>query len=201
MNPKQIACLVLMLIIGAMVYAAQIVHNKVSTMRSAAEDASSATVAAEGERSTAEILTAVLKTDTEELRRFLRAWLPSIDKIQTEQEAVQALELSLREGGINLIRARKSELKASTTNKLIPKAVLTTLTIEDEFAKVLNWLGDIERRLPLARMKVVQVTGGSTGRHLKLDVTFETPIFDLASVQVAKKDTSKDKGKEPAKKS
>lgn len=189
-----------MLIIGALVYAAQIVHNKVSTMRSEAEDASSAAVAAEAERSTAEILTAVLKTDTEELRRFLRAWLPSIDKIQTEQEAVQALELSLREGGINLIRARKSELKNSTTNKLIPKAVLTTLTIEDEFAKVLNWLGDIERRLPLARMKVVQVTGGSTGRHLKLDVTFETPIFDLASVQAAKKDTSKDKGKEPAKK-
>lgn len=30
-------------------------------------------------------------------------------------------------------------------------------------------------------MKVVQITGGSTGRQLKLEVSFETPIFDLSA--------------------
>jgi hypothetical protein len=186
MNPKQIACFVLMAFIGIIVYVAQIVHQKVTAMRQEAEDAETAAANAETERSTAEIKTAVIKTETEELRRFLRSWLPAVDKIQTQQEVKQTIELSLREGGITLIRQNKDEPKASNTNKIIPRSVLTTLAIEDEFAKVLNWFGDIERRLPLARMKAVQVAGGSTARQLKLDVTFETPIFDLKAVAPAK---------------
>jgi hypothetical protein len=192
MNPKQIACFLLMALIGVIVYIAQIVHQKVSAMRQEAEDAESAATNAETERSTAEIKTAVLKTETEEIRRFLRAWLPAVEKIQTQQEVEQTIELSLREGGIGLVRQRRTEPKGSSTNKLIPKSVLTTLTIEEEYAKVLNWLGDIERRLPLSRMKIVQITGGSTARQLKLDVSFETPIFDLNSANApADKDKKK----------
>jgi hypothetical protein len=181
MNPKQLACFILMALIGVIFYTAQIVHQKVTAMRQEADDAESAATNAETERSAAEIKTAVLKTETEEIRRFLRAWLPAVEKIQTQQEVEQTIELSLREGGIGLVRQRRTEPKGSSTNKLIPKSVLTTLTIEEEYAKVLNWLGDIERRLPLSRMKVVQITGGSSARQLKLDVSFETPIFDLNS--------------------
>ncbi len=193
MNPKQLACVILLMIIGAMTYTAQMVHNTVGTTRAEAEEAENAAITAENERATAEIETAMFKTDTEDVRRFLRSWLPAIDRLQTQQVAEQTIELSLRERGINLVRERKTELKMAAGNKLIPKSVLTTLTIEEEYAKVLNWLGDIERRLPTARMKVVQITGGSTGRQLKMEVSFETPIFDLAAA-----DADKNKAKEKA---
>jgi hypothetical protein len=196
MNPKQIACIILLMVIGAMTYTAQIIHHTVATTRTAAEDAETAAITAENERSTAEIETTVFKTQTEEVRRFLRSWLPAIDHMQTQQEAEQTIELSLRERGINLVRSRKTEAKQTAGNKLIPKTVVTTLTIEEEFAKVLNWLGDIERRLPTARMKVVQITGGSTSAQLKMEVSFETPIFDLAAADADKKKASaKLKGK------
>ena len=181
MNPKQLACIVLLMFIGAMTYVAQIVHNKVNTTRTEAQQAEDAAIAAETERATAEIETTVLKTNTDEVRRFLRTWLPAIERVQTQQEAEQAIELSLRERGISLVHSKKVELKSSPANKVIPKSVLTTLSIEEEYAKVLNWLGDIERRLPTARMKVLQITGGSSGRQLKMEVTFETPIFDLGA--------------------
>ncbi len=187
MNPKQLACVILLMIIGAMTYTAQVIHKTVATTRAEAEDAETAAVTAENERSTAEIETAVFKANTEDVRRFLRSWLPAIEHVQTQQEAEQTIELSLRERGINLVRSRKTESKTSNGNKLIPRSVITTLTIEEEFAKVLNWLGDIERRLPTARMKVVQITGGSTGTQLKMDVSFETPIFDLAAADADKK--------------
>lgn len=186
MNPKQLACIILLMFIGAMTYTAQIIHNKVNTTREEAQDAEDSAVAMENERSTADIETAVFKANTEDVRRFLRSWLPSIERVQTQQEAEQTIELSLRERGINLVRSKKIELKTVPINKIIPKSVLTTLTIEEEYAKVLNWLGDIERRLPTARMKVVQITGGSTGRQLKMEVSFETPIFDLNATENAK---------------
>jgi hypothetical protein len=201
MNPKQLACVILLMIIGTMTYTAQIIHNKVTTTRTEAEDAEHAAITAENERSTAEIETAMFKTDTEDVRRFLRSWLPAIERVQTQQEAEQTIELSLRERGINLVRSRKTELKTAASNKLIPKSVLTTLTIEEEYAKVLNWLGDIERRLPTARMKVVQITGGSSGRQLKMEVSFETPIFDLAAADADKNKAKAAKEKDKAKKS
>lgn len=187
MNPKQLACIILLMIIGAMTYTAQIIHKTIATTRAQAEDAETAAITAENERSTAEIETTVFKSNTDDLRRFLRSWLPAIEHVQTQQEAEQTIELSLRERGINLVRSRKTESKQSAGNKLIPRSVITTLTIEEEFAKVLNWLGDIERRLPTARMKVVQITGGSTSSQLKMEVSFETPIFDLAAADADKK--------------
>lgn len=186
MNPKQLACVLLLSIVGAMIYAAQLIHNKVATTRAEAEEIEFAANTAETERSTAEIQKDMFKAETEDVRRFLQTWMPAIDRVQTQQEADQTIELSLREQGINLVTSRKTELKASTSNRIIPKSILTTMTIEEEYAKVLNWLGDIERRLPMARMKVVQIKGGSNGRQLKLDVSFETPLFDLAAADAEK---------------
>lgn len=199
MNPKQIACIILLSIVGVLTYTAQMIHKTVASTRAEAEDAESAAITAENERSTAEIQTAVFKTETEEVRRFLRSWLPSIEHMQTQQEAEQTIELSLRERGINLVRTRKTEPKQSSGNKIIPKSIITTMTIEEEYAKVLNWLGDIERRLPTARMRVVQITGGSTTSQLKMDVSFETPIFDLATADADKKKAAA--AAKPAKKS
>ena len=96
MNPKQLACVLLMAVIGGMTYTAQIIHNKVATTRIEAEEGEDAALTAERERETSEIEVTVFKTDTEDVRRFLRSWLPVIDRLQTQQEAEQAIELSLR---------------------------------------------------------------------------------------------------------
>lgn len=179
MNPKQLACVVLMTFIGVITYFGQIVHQKVATMKKAAASAEQDAIMAEGERQTAEILTARTKAETEEIRRFLQAWVPHVDRAQTEQEVESAIEFSLRERGITLVRSRKTEVKSIRDNKLIPKSVMTTVVIEDEYAKVMNWLGDIEKRLPLARVKACRITGGSSARQLRMDVSLETPLINL----------------------
>lgn len=191
MNPKQLACVVLMMFIGCVTYFGQIVHKKVGAMKKSAATAAQDAFSAEGARQTAEILTARTKAETEEIRRFLQAWSPYVDKAQTEQEVESTIEFSLRERGISLVRSRKTEVKTSRDNKVIPKTVLTTVVIEDEFAKVLNWLGDVEKRLPLARVKTCRITGGSTARQLRLDVSFETPLINLASDPSASEKTKK----------
>ncbi|GAA5133982.1 hypothetical protein GCM10023213_04770 [Prosthecobacter algae] len=191
MNPKQLACVVLMMFIGCVTYFGQIVHKKVGAMKKSADMAAQDAFSAEGARQTAEILTARTKAETEEVRRFLQAWSPHVDKAQTEQEVESTIEFSLRERGISLVRSRKTEVKTSRDNKVIPKTVLTTVVIEDEFAKVLNWLGDVEKRLPLARVKTCRITGGSTARQLRLDVSFETPLINLASDPSASEKTKK----------
>ncbi|TDU64336.1 hypothetical protein EI77_04224 [Prosthecobacter fusiformis] len=191
MNPKQLACVVLMMFIGLVTYFAQTVHQKVTAMKKSAAMAEQDAIAAESSRQTAEILTARVKAESEEIRRFLQAWTPYVDKAQTEQEVEGIIEFSLRERGITLVRSRKTELKVARENKIIPKSVLTTLVIEDEYAKVMNWLGDVEKRLPLARVKTCRITGGSTARQLRLDVSLETPLINLSEMPASTKSKKK----------
>jgi hypothetical protein len=179
MNHKQLACVILMMIIGLITYFGQIAHQKVVVMRNSAAQAENDATAAESSRQTAEILTARTRAETEELRRFLEAWVPFIDRAQTEQEIQGAIEVSLRERGINLVRSRKSEVKPSRSEKIIPRSVLTTISVEDEYAKVMNWMGDLEKRLPLARIIACQMTGGGGAGLLRLDLSLETPLMDL----------------------
>ncbi len=186
MNPKQLACVVLLMFVGAMTYFAQIAHQKVVVMKKSAASAEQDAIAAEGSRQTAEIATARIKAETEDLRRFLKTWVPYVDKSQTEQEVESAIEFSLRDRGITLVRSRKTEVKNSRDNVTIPKTVLATIVIEDEYAKVLNWMGDVEKRLPLARITACRITGGSTARQLRLDISLEAPLINLA-VEASKK--------------
>jgi hypothetical protein len=192
MNPKQIACLVLMIFMGIIAYCGQIVHKKVTAMKEDASAASEAATTAELGLQTVEIQTTKTKVETEELRRFLAVWTPFADKIQTEQEIESAFEFSLRDRSI-LLRSRKSENKANRSDKFIPKVVLTTLVVEDEYAKVLNWFGDIEKRLPLARVTSCNITGGSTVRQLRLEVSIETPIVDVGADLSSDADKAKKK--------
>ncbi|MEQ1751071.1 MAG: hypothetical protein ABL974_16705 [Prosthecobacter sp.] len=180
MNPKQLACVVLMAIIGALTYGGQMAHKKTDAMRKSAEKAMGDATAADGARQTAEILTTRTKAETDELRRFLKSWVPYVDKVQTEQEVVSAVELSLRDKNITLVTSNKTEGKNTRENKLMPKIFFTTVVIEDEYAKVVNWLGEIEKRLPLARVTSCRMTGGSTPLQMRLDVSLETPIVNLA---------------------
>ena len=55
MNGKQIACVMLMMIIGIVTYSGQMVHKKTDAVRTAAKSAQEASEAADSERQIAEI--------------------------------------------------------------------------------------------------------------------------------------------------
>ena len=181
MNPKQLACVILMSFIGIITYVGQIVHKKVVAMKTAAQAAMDESKAADDAKQLAEILLTKTKSDTEELRRFLKAWTPSAQKIQTEQEMDAALEYTVRERGITLVKSMKTEVKSITKDPFMPKKVLSTIILEDEYAKVQNWFGDLEKRLPLARVLSCQLKGGSSVRQIQLSVTIENPIINLSA--------------------
>ena len=149
-------------------------------MKASAESAVADAKAAQDANQLTEILLTKTKAETEDLRRFLRAWTPSVQKVQTEQEMEAAIEYTLRERNISLVKSRKSESRPLAVGSLIPKMVISTIVIEDEYDKVVNWFGDIEKRLPLSRVISCQMTGGSSVRQVQLDVTIESPLVNIA---------------------
>ncbi len=178
MNGKKLACVILIMIVAGIAYGTQIMGQRAKSMRDDAEAAETEKRAAQSDLDVSKISLTKLNEDTKELRNFLRAWEPVVQRIQTGQEAEQLLLSLLRDTGI-LTVSQKFEVKTSQTNLLVPKSLQGTLIVQGEYNKVLNWLGDFERKLPLARINSCRLKQGETGRQANIEIHFEIPMVNL----------------------
>lgn len=186
MNGKKIACILLLMIVSGVAYATQMMQKRSRAMMEEAEAAETDAKTAETQRNVAETMLKRLEFDTQDLRQFLKDWEPGIRRIQTTQEAEQALQSILRNSGI-LTVSQKFEVKEARENKVVPKILQGTLIVQDEYSKTLNWLGELERKLPLARVTVCRLKQGETGRQVNLELHFEIPMVNLDAQPEEKK--------------
>jgi hypothetical protein len=70
-------------------------------------------------------------------------------------------------------------MRENRDNKIVPRALLGTLIVQDDYAKTMNWLGEVERKLPLIRITSCRLKQGETGRQVSLEIHFEIPIVNL----------------------
>ncbi len=179
MNGKKIACVVLLMIVGIFAYAGQIMHQKADAKIRSADAAEDAAAEAEGQKATAEISVATVRAEAEQLIKFLEAWQPHAERFQTQLEVESAVQSLIRSTGV-LVMSQKFESRETKMNAVVSKVIRAAMVVEDEYAKVLNWLGELERRIPLTRVMTCQITGGETGRLVHAEVSFEIPIMNLS---------------------
>ncbi|MFZ4763527.1 MAG: hypothetical protein ACOYMN_01135 [Roseimicrobium sp.] len=186
MNGKKIACALMMMIVAGIAYGSQIMQKRAKAMLEEAETAESGVSTAKSQREVAETLLKRVEFENRDRRQFLKDWEPSVKQIQTGQEAEQALVSIVRNSGI-LTVSQKFEVKENKEQKMIPKLLQGTLIVQDEFAKTLNWLGEVERKLPLARVTVCRLKQGETGRQVNLEIQIEIPVINLNTEAPTKK--------------
>lgn len=181
MNGTKIASVLLILIVAVVAYSSQIFQKKARAIAAEAQDAESAYVLAKQANSTSEIKLIKLRADTQEMREFLKEWEPIITRLQTSQDAEQLLNGLLRNSGIFTI-SQRFEVKNINGNTIIPKVLQGTVIVQDEYSKTLNWLGEVERRIPLARINSCKLRQGETGRQINMELQIEIPLIDLNAV-------------------
>ena len=178
MNGKQLACVVLLLIVGVIVYAARMVHgNTVATVAEAmaAQDAAHAAERAKDDANTILLYT---KEKSRELQRFLTAWKPQIMRVDSRQEVEEAIQATTRGRGIFVV-SQKFEDKRTPEGPMIARRVMASMVVEDEYSKVMNWLGDLEQKMPLVRITSCRLSAASSGRQVHMEVAMEMPLVDL----------------------
>jgi hypothetical protein len=187
MNGKKIAALILVMIIAGIAYGAQVMQKKASAMRTEASTSEDDCNAAQDGRKNECVKLTRIDGDCKEYRQFLKRWRPVIEHFQTGQEAEQVLMGIVRNSGI-LVLSQKFEVKESRNNPLVPKTLQGTLVTQDEYGKALNWLGELEKKIPLIRVNACRIKQGENGRQINMEVHFEIPLVNLeAEVEQPKK--------------
>ncbi|MBX7210802.1 MAG: hypothetical protein K1X78_21015 [Verrucomicrobiaceae bacterium] len=186
MNGKQLACVLLMMLIGLVTYVGQIVHKKATASRNEAKAAEDAAKAAEDACQIAKIKTQRIDVDSAEIRRFLEAWTPKIDSFQTAQEVEDAVQSSIRAAKL-YVDSQKFEGRSPKAGLVVAKTVKASIIAEDEYPKTMNWLGELEKKLPLARISVCRITPGKETKNIRMEISLEVPIINLKADPTEKK--------------
>jgi len=184
MNNKHLACVFIGLLIFGQLYCVVMVKARRDAMAAEAEEAS---FAAEGARQQVVItrtqLTS-LKTKTEALRQYLSLWDPSLRLSDTEERGQNLIDDLVRQGGVTQLSGR-ADLSPNPGNAFIPKIVRAELLFEDDYHKTLEWLGQVERALPAARISKCRLSKGTTSNDVKMEMTIELPVVDEAATAAA----------------
>jgi hypothetical protein len=178
MNGKKIACVVLMMIVAGIAYGAQIMQQRAKAMMEERSAAETDAYNAETQRKVVETEVTQLRFKSQDLHQFLSDWEGPIKRIQSTQEAEQALQSIVRNSHI-LTLSQKTDFRDNRENKVVPKVLQGTLIVQDDYAKTMNWLGELERKLPLIRITSCRLKQGETGRQVNLELRFEIPIVNL----------------------
>jgi hypothetical protein len=176
MQDKQIACFLLVLVMAGFVYATLTSQGKLMKEQKALLEARGEAIKAEGAASKAKRDLAQLKDYSAELREFAKAWNPYVEAVTSSQATEQRVIDLIKESGVFAL-SQRFELLEQKKDSLVKKRLRANLTIEDHYAKVLNWMGKVESAIPVCRVTTARLSHGQSGNDLRLELVLDFPII------------------------
>lgn len=176
MNSKHLACGAVALLILLFVQATLWVQKSSAKMQQQATNASDAkdTALTTLERERAQF--AELRRQSADLIAFLKTWQPYFQAIESPQSA--EVNFSMRAKDSNLVNlSQRFEQVGVKGNGSVPMSLRAFLIFEDDYVRLLNWLGQIELTMPTVRISRIHLTKGSRVNDLRMELVLDQPLI------------------------
>lgn len=175
MNRKHLAALLVAFAAVLLIQGALTIRGQLSSLRSSVEAAETEAIGVETQLRTEQQLVLALRQSSKGLIDYLVEWEPFLQQI--DSAAAGELNLGARIKGSGIISlAQRYELVNNADNVTIPQMVRAHLTFEDDYARTLNWVGQIEADLPAARISTFKIQRGQTGNDVRVDLVIDLPL-------------------------
>jgi hypothetical protein len=176
MNSKHIACALVAILIALLVQFTLWFQNSRSKMQREAAAAQQAEVTAAAVLARERIQLGELRRQSAGLIDFLNTWQPYFQSLDNPQSA--EVNYSMRVKEANLVNlAQRFEQVSLKGNSSFPTAMRAYLTFEDDYARLLNWLGDLETKMPTARISSIRLSKGTRANDLRMELMLEHPLL------------------------
>jgi hypothetical protein len=180
MNSKQLACV--LLVIGILV-CVQLALTLQKNARAAAGEVD--TVSEERKKLETQLfeekkLLTDWQSQSADLREFVKDWEPYFAILEDQQAVETGMSMKVREEEMfNLSQSYQSVPHRinNKDNEWLPTLVRASLVFDDDYAKLLNWIGQMERSRPTMRIGRISLSKGSQANAIKMDVVIEIPLL------------------------
>jgi hypothetical protein len=109
------------------------------------------------------------RRESRELLEFVSQWKPYF-AVMTEK---------VREAKMLNLSQRYEEIPHKINNKnneSLPVLLRASLLFDDNFSKLLNWFGQMEKIRPTMRVGKIDLSKGSRGNDLRMELVLEVPL-------------------------
>ena len=179
MKNKQMACIVLFVLIAGMAYGVQFLRQRTLKMDDEAKEAKSNAELAERNRMGTEAKLARIRRDTESLRKFYQAWTPQLQMITDSRDGEEKISNLIKTGRVFAL-SQKFEMLPNERGSSIPQLMRAEIILEDTFPKTMNWIGTLEQALPQSRISRCKITRGDSGNDVHVELTVDVPLISNA---------------------
>ncbi|RFC44322.1 MAG: hypothetical protein DVB23_002355 [Verrucomicrobia bacterium] len=176
MKDQQLACVILLLIIGGFVYGAQSFEQRASAQRREADTARETMETAQMSFVSAKRGLDQMKASTEGLRAFLELWEPHLRATQSAQATEQRVVDLVKQSDI-FTESQRFELMERRGDAVLTGCLRAHIVIKDEYVKTINWLGNLEASIPTSRLTSCVLRRAESGSDVHLELIVDLPIL------------------------
>lgn len=174
MNNKHLACVLLIGLIVLMGFGTLKVKGKMEVMQEEAQVADEDAQATSRLRTIEDTKLKGLRSDSTALLSYFDSWLPFFSGATRDGET--QVSMSIKDAGLVALTQRYHVIPYRKESH-IPKMLRATVTLEDDYSRILNWLGDFEQSAPSSRVSRLLLKKGQSGNDIRMDLTIDLPLL------------------------
>lgn len=175
MSKKHLACVVILLLIAVIVQLTLSMNKRMQKMQGEADRAKGQALNSSLQLQIEKGQFAELESSSKSLIEYLNIWQPYFKAIDSAQNAELKISLRIKEDDLVSL-SQKYESVANPGNSYLSSIMRARLTFEDDYVRLLNWLGQVEAQLPTIRVSMVRLTRGTGGNDLKMELNLDQPL-------------------------
>lgn len=179
MNAKQLAAIVLVVGIVVILQFGMSLRTRATMAASQADAAGVEEEKLKTQLAAEEGLLKDLKAQSRDLTGFVAKWDPYFAVLEEQEAAETTISMAVRAADMLNLSQRYEQVPHLINNKpndSLPILVRASLVFDDSYAKLLNWMGEMERIEPTMRVGKVLLSQGSRGNDLKMELVLEVPL-------------------------
>lgn len=175
MNAKHLASLVVVILTVIFVQVVLQVRKNLTAMQAEVQKARGAAEGIELQLRTEKSVLAQLEKNSSALIAYLKEWEPQLKGIETPEAGELNVASRVKKSGIMSLAQRFEAVSTKTPN--IPRLLRANLTVEDDYVRTMNWLGDMEEAFPASRISSLKIERGQSGNDIRADVVLDLPLL------------------------
>ena len=175
MSKKHLACVVIIMLIVVLVQLTLSMNKRMVKMQGEADRAKSQAASSSLQLQIEKGQFAELENSSKSLIEYLNIWQPYFKAVDSAQSAELKISLRIKEDSLVSL-SQKYETVSNPGNNYLSSMMRARLIFEDDYVRLLNWLGQVESQLPTIRVGSVRLTRGTSGNDLKMELILEQPL-------------------------
>jgi len=179
MNTKQLGLVLVIVGILILVQLGQSFQSKAKTLNAEADSAGKEEASLVTQLQAEKGVYDDLQRQSKELLEFVKKWEPYFAVLDEQQAAETGISMKVREAEMLNLSQRYQQIPHRINNKdnaSLPILMRASLVFDDDYVKLLNWVGLMEQIKPTMRIGRIVLAKGSRGDDLRMDVTLEVPL-------------------------